>query len=972
LGTTLHSNTRESLAPEDLVLGQIVPFEAYITVNGSTQPENGKISMEMFWSTKTTSGSDFGYDGKYMVYAAFVDITHSTDPLENARVTKIDNKPNTADFTSVITVEGLDNGDIISVEIWVVLQETLPNKIAGNNDSSFVRADTASGEVITKSAQTVPLLKPSDFLAYGSLQINKSFADIPMGYVLPAYVDVDVISDYYPTFTLNIPIDSTGNGTIIKAGLVPGTYTISEVTIPEFSSSYPGGMSAIVPPKGLATLSIVNTFNVPPAIRVTKTASPTHVPETGGNVTFTFLVENIGPQTVILNSLVDDVFGDLNGKGDIVIPQTILSGGFYSGSFTIWLSSDTLTAHTNVVTATATDDYGKETKDDDSETVTFDDVLPDITVTKVAVLDTLPEPGGDFTFTIQVTNNGVESVTLMSLVDSVYGAITIPVEKQTIAAGGMVEFQITIPHTEAGIYENTVTAVAKDNEGNEDTAEATETVTVTDALPDIAVTKVADPKTMLEPGGDFVFTIQVTNNGVESVTLMSLVDSVYGAITIPVEKQTIAAGGMVEFQITIPHTEAGIYENTVTAVAKDNEGNEDTEQATETVYVTDVLPVIAVVKTADKESVPETGGVVNFTFEVTNNSVEKVMITEVNDSDFGVIYKWEYPMPEIWLDPGGSITFHHNGAIISGDFESGTQHENTVTASAVDNEGNPASDTDTLTISFTDVTAVIDVEKEVRVSYGGESWSDWADADDPTGPIVVEGYSVEFRFTVINSSPVTLYNISLTDSVYDVTGITIPASLAPGASFEGTISTLAVIGQHTNTATASGSFTDGAGNVEIDTDTDDANYYGIGKGQPSIQIEYLMISASSESDIASGSFRITDQSTAAKVPDGALIVLKDFGLDWTTKAKKAKVFTDIEATGCTFWVVSKEKVDLDVPEQIIPGVPYIFDEEIIIEYECTFADKVLVKGASLKGTAWATIYGRPDMRFTYSSTVIVQ
>ncbi|MBP1920999.1 hypothetical protein, partial [Youngiibacter multivorans] len=395
LGTTLHSNTRESLAPEDLVLGQIVPFEAYVTVNGSTAPENGIITMEMFWSTKTTSGSDFGYDGNYMVYAAFVDITHSTDPAGNASVTSIVNKLNTADFTSIITVEGLDNGDVISVEIWVVLQEDLPAKIAGNNDSSFVSAVTASGEVITKSAQTVPLLKPSDFLAYGSLQINKSFIGIPVGYVLPAYVDVDVTSDYYPTFTLNIPIDSSGNGTIIKAGLVPGTYTISEVTIPEWSITYPDGRVAIVPPKGLATLNIVNTFNVPPAIRVTKTASPTHVPETGGNVTFTFLVENIGPQTVTLNSLVDDVFGDLNGKGDIVIPQTILSGGSYTGTYTVWLSSDSLTAHTNVVTATAVDNYGTVATDDDDETVTFDDVAPMIRVTKTANPASVPETGGN-------------------------------------------------------------------------------------------------------------------------------------------------------------------------------------------------------------------------------------------------------------------------------------------------------------------------------------------------------------------------------------------------------------------------------------------------------------------------------------------------------------------------------------------------------------------------------------------------
>ena len=47
-------------------------------------------------------------------------------------------------------------------------------------------------------------------------------------------------------------------------------------------------------------------------------------------MTFTFLVENIGQEDVTLTSLTDTVFGDLNGKGTCVLPQTILVGGSYS------------------------------------------------------------------------------------------------------------------------------------------------------------------------------------------------------------------------------------------------------------------------------------------------------------------------------------------------------------------------------------------------------------------------------------------------------------------------------------------------------------------------------------------------------------------------------------------------------------------------------------------------------------------
>ncbi len=35
----------ESLSPDDMVLGQIVPFELIITVNGDTMPEDGSISI---------------------------------------------------------------------------------------------------------------------------------------------------------------------------------------------------------------------------------------------------------------------------------------------------------------------------------------------------------------------------------------------------------------------------------------------------------------------------------------------------------------------------------------------------------------------------------------------------------------------------------------------------------------------------------------------------------------------------------------------------------------------------------------------------------------------------------------------------------------------------------------------------------------------------------------------------------------
>ena len=117
--------------------------------------------------------------------------------------------------------------------------------------------------------------------------------------------------------------------------------------------------------------------------------------------------------------------------------------------------------------------------------------------------------------------------------------------------------------------------------------------------------------------------------------------------------------------------------------------------------------------------------------------------------------------------------------------------------------------------------ASIDVEKFVSI----DNRESWLDADESPGPDVEEGSNVYFKFVVTNNGNVELTNISLTDSVYDLSSCVATDPLAAGASFECEIDEIepitAVAGQHTNTATAEGYY-DGTPYG----DTDDANYYG--------------------------------------------------------------------------------------------------------------------------------------------------
>ena len=441
----------------------------------------------------------------------------------------------------------------------------------------------------------------------------------------------------------------------------------------------------------------------PPAINVTKTANPTSVPETGGNVTFTVTVENIGTVPVTLTGAVDTVFGPIAVSNFNI--QTIPVGETATYSFVRFMQGEPSTAHHNVVTVTAENADGVEVSDSDDADVAYTDVMPEISVTKNADPLSRPEPGGLFTYTYVVTNEGDEEVTLTSVTDDVIGTIALPADVTLGPGESSAPMTGTWTYTDAGIYPNTVTAVASDNDGNTDTATADASVEVTDVMPLISVSKVANPLSLPEPGGLFTYTYVVTNNSVEDVTVTSVVDDILGAIPLPADVTLAPGESTVAMIASTTYIEAGTYPNIVTAKAVDNEGNEATATANASVTVTDELPDISVTKTADPLSLPEPGGEFTYTFIVTNQGVEPVTLTSVTDSVIGAI-----TLPAVViLGPGDSsapmtATATHTDKGV---------YPNTVTAIAVDNEGNSDTATADASVEVTDVMPTLEVVKSV-------------------------------------------------------------------------------------------------------------------------------------------------------------------------------------------------------------------------------------------------------------------
>ena len=177
----------------------------------------------------------------------------------------------------------------------------------------------------------------------------------------------------------------------------------------------------------------------------------------------------------------------------------------------------------------------------DDATVTITDVAPTLTVDKSVTPGSLPEPGGDFLFTVVVTNTSAEAVTITSLDDDIYLALDGDADCQVgtvLAASGQAGDSCTFDFTgafagEAGDSQtDTVTACVDDNDTAGDPVCNTDdaTVTITDVAPTLTVDKSVTPGSLPEPGGDFLFTVVVTNTSAEAVTITSLDDDIYLAL----------------------------------------------------------------------------------------------------------------------------------------------------------------------------------------------------------------------------------------------------------------------------------------------------------------------------------------------------------------------------------------------------------------------------------------------------------
>ncbi|MBX7110487.1 MAG: VWA domain-containing protein [Dehalococcoidia bacterium] len=576
-----------------------------------------------------------------------------------------------------------------------------------------------------------------------------------------------------------------------------------------------------------------------PAVLVDKTSTTTTLPTSGGSVTFTYTVTNTGPVAVTIQSLSDDKFGTLAGDGDCKVGTSLAVGASCSFDATFTVPAGAAqTTHVNTFTAVVHDNADHTASDTDDHTITYlVTPLPSVLVDKTSVTTTLPTSGGLVTFTYAVTNTGPVPVTIQSLSDDKFGALSGDGDCKVgtpLAVGASCSFDaaFTVPAGAAQTtHVNTFTAIVHDNADH--TASDTDDHTITylaTPLPSVLVDKTSVTTTLPTSGGSVTFTYTVTNTGPVAVTIQSLSDDKFGTLSGDGDCKVgtpLAVGASCSFDaaFTVPAGAAQTtHVNTFTAVVHDNADHtaSDTDDHTIT-YLATPLPAVLVDKTSATTTLSTSGGSVTFTYTVTNTGPVAVTIQSLTDDKFGPLAGDADCKVGTLLAVGAWCDFSAAFTVPAGAAQ--TTHVNTFTAVVHDNADHTASDTDDHTITY-----IAEPQPSVLV-----------DKTSATSTLSTSGGSVTFTYTVTNTGPVAVTIQSLNDDKFGALAgdadCKVGTALAPGASctFDGTFNVPAgsALSTHINTFTAVVKDSNG----KTATDSDDHTITYIADAKPSVRVD---------------------------------------------------------------------------------------------------------------------------------------
>ncbi len=660
----------ESLAPPSMALGQIVPFEVKISVKGSTAPENGVITFTPYWLTKTSSGQDFGYDPAYEVYCAFVDTADAAavDPGSNAKVgswtdTVVNNGTSNEQIQGTFTVSGLDDGDTVIVEIWVVLKSTIPAGATGNVQTGLLDAKTASGDTINTGNQTVPLLRVQEFFSSDAdISVTKSDSPDP------------VTQGQQLTYAINVKNNSTtvvANGVVATDTLDPNTTFVSAsgaacsasgqtvtcnvgalsplqsttiylivnvaATAPTASTVQTGActvgqtdlcnkvvISAITSDPNITNNSASEPTNVLPALvpnpqlNLTKSASLGTYSQVGQQINYTYVLKNVG------NVALSSPYAVTDDKVSVTCPQTpnpLPVGASITCSASHAVTQADLDAGSITNTATGTAGYGGSTVTSNQVQVTVTaGQNPALKLAKSASPSTYDAAGQTISYSYLLENSG--NVTLsepVTISDDKLGTVACPATA-SLAPGGTITCSashlVTQADLDAGSITNHASATASFG-GNTVTSNPAEATVNAESAPALSLTKSASPTTYNTVGQAISYSYEVKNSGNVTLAGPFTVSDDKATVTCPATT-SLAPNVSITCSATYNVTQADLDSGSVTNTATATNGSVTSNEAKATITA-QKSPALSLSKTASPANYDAVDQIISYSYEVKNS-----------------------------------------------------------------------------------------------------------------------------------------------------------------------------------------------------------------------------------------------------------------------------------------------------------------------------------------------------------------
>lgn len=653
-------------------------------------------------------------------------------------------------------------------------------------------------------------------------------ASCTVGPIAPG-ITVDTCRFSYVVEQADIDAINTGGGEIFGGFLNVANATATPInpTLPDFTES--GEVFVRGPDRE-------------PGMRLTKTADLTQINTAGQTVTYTYRIVNSGNVTLTETPQIDD-----DKIGQFACAPFPTGGLLPSESYICRQPYEVLQADldaggvTNIAVATSSEvDPAPEHTAELTVPIGGD---PALSIVKTPSVTQGVTAGEIVTYEYVVTNNGNFTLTDVTLVDShlsasgttllTYDSETLtrdinttgtspdnagPGIWGTLAPGDEVTFTAQYEVTQADVdaaftLVNSVTATATAPAGLDDpSAQDNASVAVVPRDPSLTVSKTVNTDNITSPavvGQQVPFTITVVNDGNQTLSAPTLDDTFVDALNQPLDltlAPTLTSGdadndGLLDvgetwtysarYDLTQQAIDAGGFDNTVTAVAEDQEGLPVSgTDSSEDVILND-LPMIAVVKTAaiddGGDGSLDVGDTITYTYVVSNTGNVTVLDITLAETGFdgtgtppspllsagGSAIGGNASLPDLPVG-SGTITYTATYGVTQEDLDAGTI-SNQAVASGVSPSGDPAEDTSDdnsnlpnasdPTVTVLPTTASMVVEKR-------------ADTNSLQSPPMV-GDPVRFTITVSNTGNLTLTAPVLTDTLRDADGLPLALDQAP-------------------------------------------------------------------------------------------------------------------------------------------------------------------------------------------------